>query len=99
MKKFFLIFVAISFLIVGGCSKTMSKEDKEKIEQEASDTAVEYLKIKEDKDFVVKKTEFSSDKTSSIIFLYGYYKPEKNKEVVLMVDYADDYKITGVGNN
>lgn len=98
MKKFCLIFAVFLILVVSGCKKDdeMSKKD---IVQRASDVAVEYIRVKKDKDFVVKDAEFSSATNSSIVFVYGYYKPEKDKEVVLMVDSADDYKITGVGSN
>ena len=98
MKKFYLIFAVFLILVVSGCKKDdeMSKKD---IVKRASDVAVEYIRVKKDKDFVVKNAEFSRATNSRILFVYGYYKSKKNKEVVLMVDTNDDYRITGIGSN
>lgn len=98
MRQFLLFFIVSVLLVVSGC-KQEGEMSKEEIKTRASDVVVEYARVKEDKDFVVKNVEFSTATNSEIVFVEGHYKSDEKKEIVYMVDYRDDYKIEGIGSN
>ncbi|KEZ47530.1 hypothetical protein [Metabacillus indicus] len=98
MKKLMCFFILTLLVLMIGCNQE-DRSDKTEIVEISSNVAVEFVKIKKDKDFVVTDTEFSDATESNNIFVYGYYKPDKDKSIVVMIDYADDYKVKGIGEN
>jgi PBP1b-binding outer membrane lipoprotein LpoB len=96
MKNLIGIFILTLLVLLAGCNQE-DEMDKKEISKRASDVAVEFVKIKKEKDFVVTDTEFSDATGSKTIFVYGYFKPEKEESIVVMVDYGNDYTVKGIG--
>lgn len=71
-------------------------ETKE-IEETALNVASEYLKVEEDINFVVTDVEITEDDVGAA-FVNGYVKEDKNKKMYVLINYLDEFKVSGYGN-
>ncbi|MED3879854.1 hypothetical protein [Priestia megaterium] len=97
MLKPRVIAILLLLLIIVGCQKE-EHMDKQEIEKIASAVAATYMKDEEDIDFVPKDVEFLGGEDLSTVLVHGHAKDkDKKKEMSVMVDYGDDYRVTGYG--
>jgi hypothetical protein len=82
-------------LLISGCNKEAGMGKKE-IEKKASSVAAEYLMVEEDIDFVVTNVEIIKDEVGAA-FVNGYVKEDKKKKMYVMINYLDEFKVSGYG--
>lgn len=98
MRKCIWISLFIMALFLTGCNQEDEMEKKE-IENKASNVATEYLKVYEKKDFVVTDVQFSDAVGTSTVFVHGHVKGEESKKMSVTIDYKDDYRVSGFGED
>lgn len=93
MKKLISTLLLLMVLLTGCKENGMEKRE---IIRLASDVAIEYMKVKKDKDFVVTGNQLTDD-TVGMIFIEGYAKGDKANKLVVSINYANDFKVEGWG--
>ncbi|WP_409291213.1 hypothetical protein [Peribacillus sp. SCS-37] len=73
--------------------------DEKEIKRVASQVAIDFLKREEKIDFVVEEVNFTSSKDLTDVFVEGYEKGDKKNKMTVMIDYANDFEVEGVGSD
>ncbi|WP_243291267.1 DUF1433 domain-containing protein [Bacillus sp. FJAT-47783] len=87
-KKLSITISLLFCLLLTGCQ--MSEE--EQMLKKAEEVAIEYFQDVEGVEIVVTKSEISSSIAPHVIFVDGYIKGDKTKEVSATVDFKDNIK-------
>jgi hypothetical protein len=95
IKKGMLLILAV--FILQGCND-ISKEEKEKIVKEATESAVQYFKEQKGWDVVINEHVFTTRTNGTEIFLFGYQKGNKDNRIHAMVNFSEDnYEVSLIG--
>ncbi|MDI3091030.1 hypothetical protein QJ133_07765 [Priestia megaterium] len=73
--------------------------DKKEIKTMATNVAIEYLKVEEDIDFVATDVEFADGDGVDLVSVNGHVKGNKKKGMSVIIDYGEDYKVEGIGED
>ncbi|MBY0062070.1 hypothetical protein [Priestia aryabhattai] len=96
-KKLFGIIFIIGTLLIAGCGREDDKDMKE-IEETASHVASEYMKVEEKMDFIVTSVDFFDGQGVTTVAVNGHEKGKK-KELAVIIDYGDNYRVQGTAEN
>lgn len=95
LRKGLLLLLAV--LILQGCND-MSKEEKETIIKEATESAIQHFKEQKGWDVVINEHEFTTRSNGSEIFLFGYQKGNEDNRIHAMVNFSGDkYEVSLIG--
>ncbi len=72
--------------------------DKSEIEQMAENVAVQYMKVEREIEFVTTDVEILGGDDLGRVLVHGYNE-ESKKEMSVMMDYKDNYRVTSIGRN
>ncbi|WP_243291025.1 hypothetical protein [Bacillus sp. FJAT-47783] len=72
-----------------------SKQKEEQMLKKAGEIAIDHFRDVEGVEIVVTNSEISSSIAPNVIFVDGYIKGDKTKEVSATVDFKDNYKVLG----
>ncbi|PFP22718.1 hypothetical protein COJ96_25120 [Bacillus sp. AFS073361] len=73
--------------------------EKDTISKRAKETAVEFMKEKENINFVPKDVEYTNAVGGGTVWVEGYDKEEPSQKYSVTVNYEDDkYTVGGVGS-
>ncbi|PLT31754.1 hypothetical protein [Peribacillus deserti] len=94
-KGILLTCTLLIILFITGCRQEGEKSKKE-MKELASQVAIEYLKVREGKDFIVDEVEFSDGTGLTDVFVYGHLRGKKDEKMSVLMDYENDFKVASI---